>query len=101
MRIQLLYFQRYAVPSRERWVTRGELGVGRYYAELLLPRERLLAQLVPALVKLAFVFVAPFLGYLVRRMSCSSREVEKERFVRRLRFLITNPGNGVFYHRVV
>src|SRR4029077_8474397 len=101
MRIQFLYVRRYAVPRGERWIARGELGVGRDYAELLLPRKGLLTHLVPALVKLAFVFVAPFLRYLVRRMSCSSREVEKERFVRRLRFLITNPGNGVFYHRVV
>src|SRR5439155_14799991 len=101
MRIQFLYFRRCAVPGGKRRITRGELGVARDHAELLLPRERLLAQLVPALVELAFVFVAPFLRYLVRRMSCSSRKVEKERFVRRLCFLIANPGNGVFHHRVV
>ena len=36
----------------------GQLGVGRDHAELLLTRERLLAQHVPALVELALVLVA-------------------------------------------
>ena len=54
-----------------------------------------------ALIELALVFVAPFLWHLVWRMSCTRREIEKERFVRRLRFLIANPVNRVFYHCVV
>ena len=34
-------------------------------------------------------------------MSRARREIEKERFVRRLRFLITNPSDRVFGHRVI
>src|SRR4029450_3905839 len=70
MRIQFFYVRRYTVPCRKSRITGSELGVGRDHAELLLSRERLLSQFVPALVKLAFVFVAPFLRYLVRRVRC-------------------------------
>jgi len=37
-------------------------------AELLLTRERLFAQLVPALIELALVFIALFFRHLVRCM---------------------------------
>src|SRR5256886_14559573 len=37
----------------------------------------------------------------MRCMTCARREIQKERFVRCLRFLIPNPGNRVFCHRVI
>src|SRR5262249_27353903 len=48
-----------------------------------------------------FVFVAPFLRHLMRRMRRSGREIEEERFVRRLRFLTPNPIDRMLDHRVV
>ena len=47
------------VPGRDLGRPRGQLGVLRDDAELLLARERLLAQRVPALVELALVLVRP------------------------------------------
>src|SRR5262249_10414246 len=69
MRIQFLYVRRYAVPGWERWIAGRKFGGGWNHTELLLPRKRLLAQLVPALIKLALVFVAPFLRNLVWRVT--------------------------------
>src|SRR5947199_8975842 len=37
----------------------------------------------------------------MRRMTCARREIQKERFVRCLRFLIPNPSNRVLCHRVI
>ena len=56
-------------------------------AELLLPREGLLAQLVPAAVELALVFVDPFLRRVVRGVRRAGGEVHEERLVRRERLL--------------
>ena len=42
--------------------------VGRNHAQLLLPLERFVPHLVPALVELALVLVGPFLRHVVRRM---------------------------------
>ena len=100
-RIHLLNVRWYAVPSGECRIARSEFGVGRNHSELLLSCKRLLAQFVPALIELAFVFVAPFLRHLVGGMTCTSRKIKKERFVRRLRFLITNPGDRVVDHRII
>src|SRR6266403_2174098 len=100
-RIHFFYFRRYAVPRWECRVTRSKFGTGRNNAELLLSCERFLAQLVPALIELALVFVAPFLRYLVWRMTCTRREIQKERFIRCLRLLIANPRNRVVDHGVV
>src|SRR5436190_4035911 len=100
-RIHFFYFRRYAVPGWEHRITRSKLGSRRNNAELLLPCERLLAQLVPALIEFALVFVAPFIRHLVWCMSCTSREIEKERFIRCLRFLVANPSDRVIDHGVV
>src|SRR5436190_10195546 len=100
-RIHFFYFRRYAVPGWEHRITRSKLGSRRNNAELLLPCERLLAQLVPTLIEFALVFIAPFLRHLVWRMSRTRREIEKERLVRGLRFLITNPGDRMFSDRVI
>src|SRR5438093_13046887 len=37
----------------------------------------------------------------MRRMTCARREIQKERFVRCLRFLIPNPGNRMLCHCVI
>ena len=47
----------------------GQLGVRGDDAELLLAREGLLAQLVPALIELALVLVDPLLRHVVRRVA--------------------------------
>ena len=101
VRIHLFHFRRHAVPRGESRVAWREFRVGGNHAELFLPRERLFTQFVPALVEFAFVFVAPFLGHLMRRVACAGREIEKEGLIRRLRFLVSNPVDRVLNHRVV
>ena len=60
--------------GRQRVPVRNRLGLGRELralgddAELDLPRQDLLAQLVPALVELALPAGDPFLGHMVRRV---------------------------------
>ena len=67
------------VPGREGRVARGQLGVRRDHPELLLTGERLLAQLVPALVELTLVLVGPRVGHVMRRMATARGEVQEER----------------------
>ena len=55
-------------------------------AELLLPGQRLLAELVPALVELALVLGDPLLRHVVRSVRGARGEVDEERLVRRERF---------------
>src|SRR5262245_45340333 len=79
------------VPSRDPFVTLGELAVLRDDAELLLFGEGALAHLVPAVVELALVLVRPFLPDVVggvRRPWC---EVHEERLVRRKGLLLAGP----------
>ena len=68
VRIQFLHIGRNAVPRGEGRVAWRKFRVRGDHAQLLLTRERLFAQLVPALIKLAFVFIAPFLRHLMRRV---------------------------------
>ena len=70
---------------------RGQLGVGRDHAELLLARERLLAQRVPALVELALVLRRPLRRDVVRRVRRARREVDEERLVGHQRLLLADP----------
>src|SRR5208337_4547716 len=56
------------VPCRQVGWARGQDGILRNDAELLLPRESLLAQLVPALVELPFELGGPFLRDMMRGM---------------------------------
>ena len=79
---------RHLVPGRDLLVARGELAVRRDDAQLLLPGEGLLAQLVPALVELALVLVGPLLRHVVRRVGGAGREVDEERLVGRERLLL-------------
>src|SRR5207247_1963389 len=63
-------------PGGHRFVARRELCVGRDDTKLLLPLERLLAELVPAVVESAFVLVGPFLPDVMRRVGGAGRVVE-------------------------
>ena len=89
---------RHLVPRRDLLVARGELAVLRDDAQLLLPGDGLLAQLVPALVELALVLVGPLLRHVVRRMGRAGREVDEERLVGREGLLLTDPGDGLVGH---
>ena len=54
----------------------------------LLAREDALAIFVPAVVELAFVFIRPFLGDLVRTVGSAARPVHEERLVGRKGFVV-------------
>ena len=82
----------------------GERGVVWNDAELLLPGERFFAQLVPAAVELAFVFVRPFLRDMMGRVGRARREIHHERLVGHQHLLLAHPGDGavreVFRQRI-
>ena len=69
----------------------GELGAGGDDAELDLAGQRLLAELVPALVELALVLGDPLLRHVVRGVRGTRGEVGEERLVRRQRLLGVRP----------
>src|SRR5262245_19838866 len=75
-------------PDRDLLGTCGQLALGWNHTELLLPRERFLAELVPALIKLALVLVDPFFRHVVRRVCGARREVDEEWLVRADRLLL-------------
>ena len=89
---------RHVVPRRNFAVASGELRVRRDDAERLLPGDGFLAQLVPALVELALVFVSPFLRHMMRRVRRAGCEIGKERLVRRQRLLLRHPGHRLVGH---
>ncbi len=70
---------------------RRQLRVGGDDAQLLLARERLFAQLVPALIELALVLRRPLLGHVVRCVRRAGREVGEERLVAHQRLLLADP----------
>ena len=84
-RVVRLELVRDVVPGGERVVARRQLRVGGDHAERLLPGERLLAQLVPALVELALVLRRPLLGHVMRRVAAAGGEVGEERLLGVLR----------------
>ena len=67
-------------------------------AQLLLPREGLLAVLVPAAVELALELRDPLLRHVVRRVRRAGGEVGEERLVRRQRLLAADPLDGLVRH---
>ena len=75
-----------------------ELGVGRDHAELLLPRERLLAQHIPPGRKPTTVAIRPLLVDLVRRVGGTRRVVDEERLVGHERLLLPHPADGLVGH---
>ncbi len=84
-RVERLELVGYVVPCGERRVARSELGVGGDHPELLLSGERLLTELVPALIELALVLVGPRFRDVVWRVTAPGGEVDEERLVRVLR----------------
>ncbi len=82
---------RHVVPGGDLLVPRRQLCVRRDHAELLLPRERLLAHGVPALVELALVLGRPLLGHVMRSVRRAGREVGEERLVGHQRLLLPHP----------
>ena len=76
----------------------GELGAGGNDAELDLAGQRLLAELVPALVELALVLGDPLLRHVVRGVRGARREVDEERLVRRQRLLGARPVDRLVGH---
>ncbi len=88
-----LEFRGHVVPRRDLLGPSRQLGVLRNDAQLFLPREDLLAQLVPALIELAFVLVSPLFGHVVWRMGGARREVHEERLVGHQRLLLAHPGD--------
>ena len=89
---------RHLVPGRNLVGPLGQLGIGRDDAELLLAREDLLAQLVPALIELALVLVDPLLRHVVRRVAGARREVHEERLVGHQRLLLAHPLDRLVRH---
>src|ERR1700730_9565093 len=68
------------VPSGNLDRTLCQIAVLGNNSELLLACERLFAKLVPSLIELAFIFVSPLLGNVMRRMGCSWRKVDEKGF---------------------
>src|SRR5580704_624947 len=60
-------------------VDRGQLGLLGNDSQLLLPRERLLAHRLVAVIEAALVLVDPLAWSLVRRMAPARRVVQEER----------------------
>ena len=86
-----LHFFRDCVPGRNFWMPLRKFAVRRNDAELLLPGKRLLAELVPPLVELAFVLIRPLLGHMMRSVGRARREIGEERLVRHQRLLLADP----------
>ncbi len=90
-----LHLLGHLVPGRDALAACGEVRVGRDHAELLLPRERLLPQPVPALVEPAPVLVGPLGRHVVRRVRGSRSEVHEERLVRHQGLLLLDVADGL------
>ena len=86
-----LHDWRDGVPGRNFGMPCGERAIRRDDAEFLLPCEGFLAQLVPALVELAFVLVRPLLRHVMRRVRRAGREVGEKWLVRHERLLLPDP----------
>ncbi len=71
---------------------------GGHDSELLLAREGLLAQRVPALVEAALVLVRPLRRHVVRRVRRARREVHEERLVGHQRLLLAHPLDRLVGH---
>ena len=93
-----LHLRGHLVPRRDLGVALRELGVGCDDAQLLLPRERLLAQLVPALGEAALVLVGPLLRHVVGCVDGTRREVDEEGLLGHQRLLLAHPADGAIGH---
>ena len=91
MRKQLLVLRIERIPGRHVRRTRRQDRILRNDRQLLLARECLLAQLVPALIELALELRDPFLGHVMGRVGRAGRVIREERLVRRQRMLLLDP----------
>ncbi len=81
--IELLLLRRAILPRLDIRVMAGQFRILRDNAEFLLLLEDLLSIGFPAVVKLAFVLVGPFLRHVMRRVHGPGAEVHEERLVGR------------------
>ena len=98
--VKRLQLVRDVVPRRERLIARRQLRIGRDHPERLLPGERLLTQLVPALVELALVLRRPLLGHMMRGVAAARGEVREERLLRVLPADRVQPLDRLVRHRI-
>ena len=89
------------VPCRDVLGAIRELGVGRNDAELLLARERLLAQPIPALSVRALVLGDPRLRHVMRCVRRARRVGHEEWAVRRHRLPLADGADGAIGERLV
>src|SRR5207253_9884602 len=68
------------------------------YPHLLLPRDYLFSQLIPTLIELAFVFVSPFFGNMMRCMAGAGCKVNVEWFIGSKCLLCLHPINCLIGH---
>ena len=92
-REQALAVRLQRIPRGKLFRARGQFGVRRNDAELYLPGERLLADLVPALVELTLILGDPILWRVMRRMRGAGTVVQQPRLLRRERVLHPHPGD--------
>ena len=83
------------VPARDALGPRGQLGRLGHDAELLLPRQGLLALRVPAGVEPAGVLLPPLRRDVERRMRRAQSDIGEERALGRDRLLVLHPGDRV------
>src|SRR5437773_8623377 len=86
------------VPSRNFLWARCQLSISRNDPHLLLPRDYLFSQLVPSLIKLAFVLVSPLFRNMMRRVTRACSKVNIEWLVRSKRLLCLYPVNCLVGH---
>ena len=91
-------FWRLSIPCGNLLRTHRKITILWNYAELFLTSNRLLAQLVPALIELPLVLIRPFLWDMMRGVRSTGREVHEERFVPREQALLANPRDRTVGH---
>ena len=96
--VDFLLVRRAAVPRRNAFMPRRELRPLGDDAHLQLLGVRQLALLVPAVVELAPVLVAPFLGGLMRGVDARGAEVGEPGLIRIGGARVLDPGDGLVGH---
>jgi hypothetical protein len=85
-------------PRRDLFGPLRQLTILRNDAKFFLAGEDLFAQLIPALIELAFVLIRPFLRDVVRSVGRAGREVDKEGLIGTERLLLPHPVDGLVCH---